>query len=236
MINIYCDESCHLEFDKSDVMALGAMQCNVNAKEKVYNDIRNIKMKYGLNSWAEIKWTKVSKSKKEMYKELMEYFFNSEDLKLRILIAIDKKHLNNRKYNNGNYDTWYYKMYFQLLDNIIRKKECYKVFIDIKDTKGGPRIKKLHNILCNDKHDYKKEVIKDIKQIDSKSSEILQLVDLFIGAATYVHRMEHLKPNANEAKIELVKLIQEKYNIDLTMKTDILEEKFNVFIWTPRRY
>lgn len=236
MVNIYCDESCHLQYDLSDVMALGAIQCKEENKTKIYKDIRDIKIKHGLSSWAEVKWTKVSNSKKDLYKELIEYFFNCKELSLRVLIATDKKSLNHDRYNGGDYNTWYYKMYFQLLDNIIRPNEVYKIFIDIKDTKGGARIVKLHNILCNDKHDYKMEVINDIKQVNSKSSELLQLVDLFIGAATYVHRKKYLKENANEAKLELVKLIQEKYKINLLMKTDPREEKFNIFIWTPRRY
>lgn len=236
MINIYCDESCHLENDKSDVMALGAIQCDEEIKDKVYKEIREIKVRHGLSSWTEVKWTKISNSQKELYKDLIDYFFSNEGLKLRILVAVDKKSLNNSKYNGGDYNTWYYKMYYQLLDNIIRKSKSYKIFIDIKDTKGGPRVMKLHDILCNDRRDYKKEVIKDIKQINSKRSELLQLVDLFIGAATYIHRKEHLKPGANNAKVEIIDMIQNKYGVNLLMKTDPYEEKFNIFIWTPRRY
>ena len=28
MINIYCDESCHLEHDDSDIMVLGGISCD----------------------------------------------------------------------------------------------------------------------------------------------------------------------------------------------------------------
>ena len=44
MINIYCDESCHLEHDDSDIMVLGAMSCEAEEKSNIFNDIRKIKM------------------------------------------------------------------------------------------------------------------------------------------------------------------------------------------------
>ena len=44
----------------------------------------------------------------------------------------------------------------------------YRIFIDIKDTKGGPKVKKLHEVLCNYRYDFKHKVIRDIKQINSK--------------------------------------------------------------------
>lgn len=40
MINIYCDESCHLEHDKQKVMAIGGIACPNYAKFNVYKDIK----------------------------------------------------------------------------------------------------------------------------------------------------------------------------------------------------
>ena len=52
---IYCDESCHLEHDGSNVMVLGGISCPKEKVHEVYDDIRNIKLKHGLSSWLEIK-------------------------------------------------------------------------------------------------------------------------------------------------------------------------------------
>ena len=147
LYNIYCDESCHLQYDKSNVMALGAIVCPNEEKSKVYNDIRNIKIKHGVSSWSELKWTKISNTQIELYKELVYYFFNNENLSMRIIVAEGKDKLDNDKYNDGEYNTWYYKMYFRLLDPLIDETENYRVFIDIKDTRGGPKIRKLHESL-----------------------------------------------------------------------------------------
>lgn len=229
MINIYCDESCHLEHDSSDVMILGAIGCYKEDKEKIFNDIRSIKIKHNLSSWFEIKWTKVSKSKIEFYKELIDYFFNN-NLNFRAVIARNKKNLDHEKYNNGDYNEWYYKMYYLLLDQMIVPTDNYRIFIDIKDTKGGPKVEKLHEILCNNKYDFKREVLEDIKQINSKESEILQLADLFIGAVGYKNR----GLNSSDSKLEIIDYIENKYNKNLIASTYKNEIKFNLFVWEPK--
>lgn len=230
MINIYCDESCHLEKDKSDVMILGAMSCERDSKSKINDDIRNIKLKHGLSSWFEIKWTKVSNAKIDFYKELIDYFFYNS-LSFRGIVARGKKELDHYKYNKGSFDLWYYKMYFLLLDLIIKPTDEYKVFIDIKDTNGGPKVKKLQEVLCNNIYDFKHEVIKDIKQINSNESEILQLADLLIGALGYYHRGLNHKENG---KSKLIQYIINTHGIDISANTLKSERKFNILIWEPR--
>lgn len=63
MINIYCDESCHLEHDKAKAMLLGAISCSESEKSRIYSEIRAIKERHSLSTWNEIKWTSVSPSK-----------------------------------------------------------------------------------------------------------------------------------------------------------------------------
>lgn len=236
LYNIYCDESCHLPHDSSDVMVLGAMSCTESNKKDIFNDIRQIKEKHGLSSWFEIKWTKVSKAKVDFYKDLIDYFFYNEDLNFRGLIAKNKKTLNHTKYNQGDYNLWYYKMYFLLLDPITDETdEEYKIYIDIKDTLGGPRVKKLEEVLCNNIYDFKHEVIRYVKQINSKESEILQLTDILIGALSYFHRELYFESDCNSGKKEIIDYIVDKYRVDFSKKTNKYQNKFNIFIWKPRR-
>ena len=232
--NIYCDESCHLEKDNADIMILGAVSCPADEKATIYNDIRKIKIRNGLNSHLEIKWTKVSESKVGFYKDVLNYFFDNPLLSYRGLVAKNKSQLDHSMYNQNDYDLWYYKMYFLLLDPIIIPSEEYRIFIDIKDTNGGPRTTKLQNVLCNNIYDFKQEVVKDIKQINSSESEILQIADLLNGTLAYYHR-ELYKGNAgNLGKKQLVECLMKK-NIDLDKNTSRNEQKFNLFIWNPRR-
>lgn len=229
---VYSDESCHLEYDNSPVMVLGAMYCEADKKEKIFNDIREIKKKHGLSSFFEVKWTKVSESKIEFYLDLFDYFWNNEDLYYRGLVATGKDKLDNNKYNAGDYDLWYYKMYFLMLDPIVYPENEYKILVDIKDTRGGKRVKKLREVLCNNIYDFRQEVITQICQINSKESEILQLADLFNGALTFYHRGLAEIDESNAGKKAFVEALKEKKRLDV--RTSRGEKKFNLFIWTPR--
>ena len=182
LYTVFCDESCHLQKDNSSIMVLGAMYCLSEKRKQIYSDIRAIKKKYGLSSYFEIKWTKVSESKIEFYLELLDYFWKNNDLHYRGLVATGKDKLNHKEYNNDDYDLWYYKIYFRTLDPIIRQENEYHILLDIKDTKGGKRIQKLKEVMCNNIYDFNGEVITHIGQINSMESEIPQLADLLNGA------------------------------------------------------
>ena len=63
IINIYCDESCHLPNDGQKAMVLGALWC-FKAKAGEHNQaIAGLKAKHHLSPFFEIKWTKVSSGK-----------------------------------------------------------------------------------------------------------------------------------------------------------------------------
>jgi len=235
LYNIYCDESCHLENDDSNVMVLGALSCPDDKKKQIYNDIRAIKAKHDIHSKVEVKWTKVSHSKIDMFEELIEYFFSNNDLHFRALIAKNKNRLDHAKYNNNDYNLWYYKMYYLLLDKICYPNDKYRIFIDIKDTNGAPRVKKLHEVLCNNKYDFMHDIILDIQQINSNRADLLQLADLLIGALSFYHRRLYYEDNRSICKKQIVsKLINHIGQQAIDYGTNVTERKFNIFIWEPR--
>lgn len=231
MINIYCDESCHLEHDNAKAMLLGAISCPTCEKERVYNEIRKIKQAHGVSTWTEIKWTGVSPSKQALYIALIDYFFQETCLSFRAVIAKDKANLNHAKYNQGSHDLWYYKAYYYLLDAMIGYSDEYRVFIDLKDTCGGAKVRKLQEVLCNNKYDFKHEVIKDIEQIMSNESEILQLTDLIVGAIGFYHNGHFTEENSSRAKKAIVNKLFERYRAAITNGTNRGAEKMDIFLW-----
>ena len=118
--NINCDESWHLEHDNQKYMVLGGIICEKSSRKCIKRDILNIKRKYNVPDRAEIKWNKVSTSKLSCYKELVDYFFENENLRFRA-ISIDKTQLNHKLFNQ-THDDWYYKMYYYLLINLVETK------------------------------------------------------------------------------------------------------------------
>lgn len=224
--NIYCDESCHLENDNISVMTLGAIWCREEKKDLIFKRLREIKVEHGLKSDFELKWNKVSNAKYSYYLDVLNYFFDNSDLHFRVLVVPDKKLFDHDRFNQ-THDTFYYKMYFDLLKSILNPSMSYNIYLDIKDTLGQKKVEKLHEILCNNNYDYNKEIIKKIQQVRSHEVELVSLSDFFTGAISYLHR----NLNTSDAKLKLIKKIRERSGYNLLSSTLIHEDKFNVFIW-----
>lgn len=235
MIHIYCDESCHLEHDHSSAMLMGAISCPSSEKERIYSTIRRIKEKHNLSTWAEIKWTGVSTSKLSYYIDLVDFFLSEEALSFRAVVVKNKENLNHERYNQGSHDLWYYKTYFYLLDAVVSYNEEYKIFIDIKDTRGGPKVAKLHEVLCNNKYDFKKDVIKGIYQIRSHESEILQMTDLIMGAIGYYHNGHFGVTGSNMAKNAVLERLFTQFRSAICNGTARGAKKMDIFLWKLTR-
>lgn len=230
MINIYCDESCHLENDNTDVMVLGGVYCPKDKVKSITREITKIKRKYNLSKYSELKWTKISNSKIDMYNEIIEYFFNCPDLYFRGLVIKEKCDLNHEVFEQSH-DEWYYKMYYLMLKKIISKKEQYNIYLDIKDTQGRNKVDKLKDILSNSIYDFDQYHIKKIQIIRSHESSILQIADILIGALGYYTR----GLDGSQAKINTIEKIKSLYGKDLNKSSSYGEKKFNIFIWSPQK-
>ena len=230
--NIYIDESCHLEHDLSNIMSVGYIKVPEDLSSKMKVEIKKIKRSHGIVS--EIKWNTISNTKVDLYKELIDYFF-TQPLQFRCLLMKHKDRLQHQVFNEGRHDIYYDKMIFYLLANpwLNSNSDRYKVFLDIKDTRGREKIKMLNEIFTN-KFSGKSPFIW-FQHIRSFDSQFIQLTDVFIGAITYKSRNLHLKEGSSKAKIELIRYLEEKSGYDLDSGTSPGEQKFNIFDHQPRR-
>jgi hypothetical protein len=208
-------------------MVLGAIACEKNQKVKIYKDLRRLKQKHGLPDSFECKWTKIGPAKLEYYLDVVNFFFENPYLSFRGIIA-DKSQLRHQDFNQ-THNEWYYKMYYLLLKQKLNPPESYKIYIDIKDTVGGSKIRKLEEILKHILFSFYDETVLGLQQINSKESELLQMVDVIIGAISYENR--NIK--TSNAKLTVINRIMEKSGSNLKYSTSLFEEKFNIFVWNP---
>ena len=225
VINIYCDESCHLPNDGKPVMVLGAVWCPVEKTHEIATRLREIRAKHGLPNGYEIKWSKVSPAKVEYYQDLIDYFFDDDDLKFRGVIA-PKAGLDHDRFNQ-THDDWYYKMMFLLLSRIIGPGGSYRIYLDKKDTRSGQKVRKLHDVLANDIFDFDHRIVERVQIVQSHDVIQLQLSDLLLGAISYVNR----DLGGSAAKLQLIERIRERSGYSLAKSTLYREEKFNLFYW-----
>lgn len=224
--NIYCDESCHLENDHQPVMVLGAVWCPIDAVRETSVELRQIKITHDLNPRLEVKWTKVSSAKLKFFRELIDYFFDKDDLHFRALLVPDKSKLRHADFGQSH-DEWYFKMYFDMLKVILDPTARYRIYLDIKDTRSSPKISKLHYVLCNSLYDFSCQIIERVQTVRSHEVEILQMADLLIGAVGYANR----GLETSSAKVDLVNHIRKRSGYSLTKTTLLREDKFNLFRW-----
>ena len=154
IFNVYCDESCHLAHDRQKAMVLGAVWCPLDKRREIAVRLREIKRRHGLAPEIELKWTKASPAKIGLYIDVVDYFFDDDDLHFRALIVPDKSKLRHDETPGRDHDTWYYKMHFDMLKVIFRPDARYRVYLDIKDTRGAEKAAKLHEVLCNNMYDF----------------------------------------------------------------------------------
>lgn len=227
IFNVYCDESCHLENDHQKAMVLGAVWCPLEKIREISVRLREIKKRHGLPSDFEVKWTKISPAKSQFYLDWVDYFFDDDDLHFRALIVPDKTLLRHGAFSGQDHDVWYYKMYFDMLKVILRPQACYRIYLDIKDTRGGAKIKKLHEVLCNNLYDFSRDIIERVQLIHSREAELLQLADLLIGAVSYANR----GLQESKGKLQLVERIKKRSRYRLTQTTLYAEQKINLLRW-----
>lgn len=226
LFNIYSDESCHLQKDGMVSMVLGAVWCPYDKTREIAVRIREIKKKHGLSPEFEVKWTKVSLSKISFYLDLLDYFFDDDDLHFRALIVPHNTKLSHEEFGQ-DHDTWYYKMYFDMLKVLFSPDERYRVYLDIKDTKGAEKVKKLHEVICNSLYDFSGEIIERLQLVHSHEIEQLQLADMLIGAVSYVNR----GLNTNAGKLALIERMRGRSNYSLSKTTLYRENKVNLLLW-----
>lgn len=228
VMNVYCDESCHLEHDGKRAMVLGAVWCEKSAVGRLHSRIAQLKSEFGLSRFFEVKWGKVSPSKVGFYEALVTFFFETAGLHFRAWVIPDKMILRHEEYEQ-THDDWYYKMYFNMLKTIIAPDRIYHIYLDVKDTRSRQKLKKLHEVLANANYDFERNIVDRMQHIHSHDVGLLQLADLLIGAISYVARGLTGSP----AKQNVVNLIRKFSGLSLTRNTLLRVKKVNICYWRP---
>lgn len=220
--NIYIDESCHLEHDKSEVMCIGYTKINQEDYFNVKQAIKEIKLKH--KSPTEVKWNQLSMSRWELYKELIDFFFAST-IEFRSVLVKSKNNLGPERYNREDKNSFYYQTLIFLLNNKVSYgDDIYRVYLDVKDTRGKTRLALLEEEIL-EKHNGNSP-FKYFQHLHSNENELLQLTDLFIGAICYKARPEYTSGKASKIKQRVVQYLEESSGYVLDDGTEPWETKF----------
>lgn len=226
--NVYCDESCHLVSNDSKYMLIGAVSCPKNKVKKVNEYIEHLKENYNISNKIELKWNKIDKKTEKLYLDIINYFFNNDDLKFRVIV-IDKTKLDHEKYNQTE-NEFYHKAYYDMLKYIIIPGNSYNIYPDIKDTNSYYYHQVMLDYLRIKMQDTNKRTIRKVQPIRSYEAPILQINDILIGALSYHYR----NLSNNSVKLNIISEIKKLYQNDLNETSYCSNTKFNIFIWRSR--
>ena len=226
--NIYCDESCHLVSNESKYMLIGAVYCPKYKVKKINEYIEHLKENYNISNRIELKWNKIDKKTEKLYLDIINYFFNNDDLKFRVIV-IDKTKLDHKKYDQTEND-FYHKAYYEMLKYIIIPGNSYNIYPDIKDTNSYYYHQIMLDYLRIKMQDTNKKTIKKVQPIRSYEAPILQINDILVGALSYHYR----NLSKNIVKLNIISEIKKLYQNDLNKTSYCSNTKFNIFIWKSR--
>ena len=219
---VYCDESGLEALSQKKVhlyTAIGGIWMPADYRSIFKKHINDIKAKH--NVFGELKWNKVSPQFEELYKDILDYFFQTEQLRFRAIL-IESEKVDNYSFNNKDIELGFYKFYYQLLHHWIFDFNNYNIFLDLKVNRDRTRLKSLKNSLNNSNLT---SHIKQVQGLPSDQSLGVQLADILIG-------LTNAKFNTkitSTAKIGLITHIENTYLGNTIAPTPKWEEKFNVF-------
>ncbi len=224
--NIYCDES-RVENLESNKMTIGALFIPRPKKKKIVRDLK--KMFKSFDFVYELKWSKAGEKYFDFYKKIIEYFLDSQDMQLRVII-VDKSKVAYEKYHNNDKELAFFKFYYLMLKPRLFDNSSYYICLDKKPTRDKNIARALHSFL--DSHILLRKRNCGIKNFQAYSSDkniLIQIADFFTGLFGYACN-ENIDDDVVKSK--LVKYFMLKAKIkNICVSTSLSENKCNIFAW-----
>ncbi len=222
-IEIYCDESGLEALTRKDAhrfTAIGGIWMPADYRER-FKETMNV-IKEDFNIHGELKWNKVSPRFHDLYQTVLDYFFQTNELKFRTII-IEAVKVDNYTFNQKDAELGFYKFYYQLLHHWICDFNQYSIFLDLKVNRNKSRLSQLRDVLENANLTSK---INQVQGLPSEQSLGIQLADILTGLTNAKFNNEV----TSKAKKGLIEHIERNYLGEAIVPTPKWEEKFNVFM------
>ncbi|MFH1606795.1 MAG: DUF3800 domain-containing protein [Nanoarchaeota archaeon] len=178
------------------------------------------------NIYDEIKFNKISGKNIEFAKFIIDCIFNVNSLNFYSYTTHKQS-----KYFKKNFstDTWsaYEKITLKLLGATLAEKE---IIILIADHITAPKEVRFEVNIKKNFNTYKKRLaISGVCRFDSKSNDLLQVVDLIIGCINYDIKLKNKMVTGDKNKIEITNYLKAKLGAT-TLENGFKNHNFNIFV------
>jgi hypothetical protein len=230
-LHIYCDESRQTA---DRYMVIGGLIIDRAHEVRWAELMARYRDEYNMH--AELKWSKVSRQKLPEYKALIDLFCRVNRAVHFKAIVVDTHEIDNRRYNKNDAELGFYKLMYQFLlhsfGSYLHPADRCLVFVDQRTTsryKLSTLCAILNNGLCK-KYPRLERPVRNIQALDSKSSDLIQLADVLMGAIGYEMNGANLRVGAKEAKVLLARYIAECLGLP-HLQTQTARGRLEFSIW-----
>ena len=181
---------------------------------------------------GEAKWTKVSKSKLNAYKRIVDVFTKDGDLIHFHCLVVDTTLLDHNRFNAGSREIGFNKEIYQLAMKFARLYPDYlfHVYPDYRKTTQKPEdLRLILNRGCRKKGDKRDWPFRRCQFRDSKTTLPLQLADILIGGIAYRLNGHDMEPGASPAKSELSSYILDRAGVKDPFKDTAPADSFTIW-------
>lgn len=219
---VYCDESGLEALTRKDAhlyTGIGGIWLPAENRDLLKKGLNEIKEKYNIKT--ELKWKKISPTHLDLYKEVIDFFFNAGYIRFRVIL-IEAGKVDNMRFNSEDAELSFYKFYYQLLNHWIYDNNDYAIFTDLKQNRNKGRLKELERAL--DRSNLTSDVTQ-MQGLPSEQSLGIQLADILTGLVVSKFNGEL----TSSGKLGLIDYVEQRYLSKEIVPTPKSEEKFNVF-------
>lgn len=223
----YLDETGLLHSPATDkVFGLGLTIC-LNPKQ-LHRAIINMRNKRRF--YKEFKFSDIRNENLPIYKELVDVFFDCRDISFSCVLY-DKKQLDLTKYFKGDYERAYGVFVARLISNAL----------ETQSSKGSNYIVVLADDVSTSKEDRFEKVVKEkvkmrlrrnavfgVARLESHAITEIQMTDVMLGIVAYSFKVKFGLVKAKGAKLEMVKYLQKKLQVEKLSETHSKKLKGNV--------
>lgn len=225
--NIYCDES---NTNSGRHMLIGGLWVPQPIEPSFR--ARLLELRQDRNLHAEMKWTKVSRSKLPEYKAFVDVFLDNALISFKCIV-VDKHILDYTAFHQGDKELGFYKFYFQLISRNLQPDNLYWLYTDERKNRKPYRLAVLK--LTVNRWWAKQAGVTPLRHIEPRRShddDLIQVADVLLGAIAYAWNGRR----GSEAKLGLVEHISQRLGWPtLGIATARGMFKVNIWKWEPKR-
>lgn len=223
--DVYCDESrpdlLSSGNPQATYMVIGSIWLETSNRQTFKDEIHKLRDDFKIG--GEFKWQKISPSRLDFYKALINWFVDKGDTLRFRCVAVNHKKVNLVRFHQNDQELGFYKFYYQMLHQWITDFNRYHIFCDYKVNREKNQLHILKRCLNYTNLSAKTE---DLQAIRANESVLIQLADVLTGVAASKLNEFDLQ---SYAKKEIIAETERKLGRTIA-HTNRNERKFNVFV------